>query len=312
MVKYLILAFFCLFNKGLFSQIQKDTSYTVLSTFNKEKVKFPFIKVVQEKNKDKVLSLKDLVFKNTDSRAFYLDAYYKIQDSLQPVVLLIHGGGWKSGDKSQMQFLAQEIASKGYACFNIEYRLSDEAKYPAAVIDVKTAIKYIKANASKFNIDINKVAVLGCSSGGQMAALIGTTNGNELFEEQTNFKQNSNVQAIVNIDGILAFHHQESKEGKVAALWLDGTYEENPQNWNEASALTHCNENTPPILFINSDMPRFHAGRDDMIAILSKFGIYTEIKTITHSPHSFWFFHPWFDEIVNSTTQFLDKILKQK
>lgn len=311
-MKNLALIFCCLLTTGLYSQIQKDTSYTVLSTFNKEKFKFPFIKIVQEKENKEIIQLKELVYKSIDSRELHLDACFKNQNTIQPAVILIHGGGWKSGDKSQMQFLAQKIASKGYACFSVEYRLSDEAKYPAAVIDLKTAIKFIKSNAAKFHIDPNKIAVLGCSSGGQLAALIGTTNGNPIYEELNDFNDDSNVHAIINMDGILAFHHPESKEGKVAALWLDGTYEENPQNWNEASALIHCDENTPPILFVNSDMPRFHAGRDDMIAILSKFGIYTEIKTISNSPHSFWFFYPWFDEIVNSTTQFLDKILKQK
>lgn len=311
-MKNLALVFCYLFTAGLYSQIQKDTSYTVQSTFNKEKVKFPFIKIVQEKENKEIAQLKDLVYKSIDSTELHLDAYFKNQNTLQPAVILIHGGGWKSGDKSQMQFLAQEIAAQGYACFCVEYRLSDEAKYPAAVIDVKTAIQYVKSNAANFNIDINKVAVLGCSSGGQLAALVGTTNGNKVFEAQNDLNQNSNVQAIINMDGILAFHHPESKEGKVAALWLDGTYEENPKNWEQASALMHCDKNTAPILFINSDMPRFQAGRDDMIAILNKFGIYNEIKTIPNSPHSFWFFHPWFDEIVNSATQFLDKILKNK
>ncbi len=210
-----------------------------------------------------------------------------------------------------MNFLAQEIASKGYSCFAVEYRLSDEAKYPAAVLDVKTAIKYIKSKASKFNVDVNKIAVLGCSSGGQMAALIGTTNNNSAFEEKDNSNQNANVQAIIDMDGTLAFRHPESTEGKAASLWLNGTYEENPENWNQAAPLNHADENTPPILFINSDMTRFHAGRDDMIAILNKFQIYSEIKTIANSPHSFWFFEPWFDEIVTYSTDFLDKIFKQ-
>jgi acetyl esterase/lipase len=310
-MRNLFLGFFLMSATVLFSQIPVDTSYTVWSTFNKEKIKFPFIKIIQKPKYKEVNQVNDLVYKSINSRELHLDAYFKNQNSLQPAVVLIHGGGWKSGNKSQMHFMAQEIASKGYSCFCVEYRLSAEAKYPAAIIDVKTAIAYIKLNAAKFNVDANKVAVLGCSSGGQMAALIGTTNGNPKFESD-NLKLNSSVQAVVDMDGILAFHHPESQEGKVAALWLDGTYQEKPQVWEEASALTHVDNTSPPILFINSDMPRFHAGRDDMIAILTKFGIYNEIKTIHNSPHSFWFFDPWFDEIVESTTKFLDKTLKQK
>jgi hypothetical protein len=76
--------------------------------------------------------------------------------------------------------------------------------------------------------------------------------------------------------------------------------------------LNQTDVNTPPILYINSSIPRFHAGRDDMIAKLNKYGIYSEIKTFENTPHSFWFLNPWFDDTVLYTTQFLDKIFKHK
>ena len=101
-----------------------------------------------------------------------------------------------------------------------------------------------------------------------LAALIGSTNNNSIFENNdVNQKTTSNVQAIVDIDGILAFKHPESEEGTAAGLWLGGSYEEKPEIWKQASALTHTDKNTPPTLFINSSKKRFHAGRDDMITI---------------------------------------------
>lgn len=307
-----ILLILLLFSNLMYSQIQFsiDTSYSVQSTFNKEKNKYPFIKIVTEKKFENVQEAKDVVYKKIDSRALHLDVYFNSSSKSVPAVVLIHGGGWKSGNKNQMQFMAQEIASKGYSCFAIEYRLSPETKFPAAILDVKSAIKFIKINAKNFNVNPNKVAVLGCSSGGQMAALIGTTNGNLAFEDKNDKKGNASVQAIIDMDGILAFKHPESEEGKVAGFWLDGTYEEKPETWKQASALTHVSKNTPPILFINSDMKRFHAGRDDMITVLNTFGIYSEIKYMHNAPHSFWFFHPWFEQMVDYSTQFLDKILK--
>lgn len=310
-MKYAILVLF-LFSNWTYSQAQftTDTSYTVQSTFNKEKNKYPFLKIVTEKKYDNVQEAKDLVYKKIDSRTLHLDAFYTSDGKSLPVVILIHGGGWKSGNKNQMHLMAQEIASKGYACFAIEYRLAPEAKYPAAILDVKSAIKFIKLNARKYNANPNKVAVLGCSSGGQMAALIGTTNGNSAFEDKNDVSGNALVQAIIDMDGILAFKHPESEEGKVAGFWLDGSYEEKPTAWEQASALTHASKNTPPILFINSDMTRFHAGRDDMIAILKEHGVYSEVKNIHNAPHSFWFFHPWFEQMITYTTNYLDTILK--
>jgi len=307
-----ILLILLLFSNLMYSQIQFsiDSSYSVQSTFNKEKNKYPFLKIVTDKKFENVQEAKDIVYKKVGSRTLHFDVYYNSSSKSVPAVVLIHGGGWKSGNKNQMQFMAQEIASKGYSCFAIEYRLSPEAKYPAAILDVKRAIKFIKLNARKYNVNPNKVAVLGCSSGGQMAALIGTTNGNLEFEDKNDKKGNASVQAIIDMDGILAFKHPESEEGKVAGFWLDGSYEEKPDTWKQASALTHVNKNTPPILFINTDMKRFNAGRDDMITVLNTFGIYSEIKYMHNAPHSFWFFHPWFEQMVDYSTQFLDKILK--
>lgn len=288
-----------------------DSSYTVKSTYTKLIKKYSFIKIAEAEKNTKVTQINDVVYNKDKGRSLHLDAFLNKARKRNPAVIIIHGGGWRSGNKNQMQVLAKEIASKGYSCFAIEYRLSLEAKYPEGIYDVKNAIKFIKDNAGKFNVDPNKIAVLGCSSGGQMAALIGTTNENSAFDDaQNKSKASSKVNAIINIDGVLAFIHPESSEGDMAAFWLSGTSKENPENWRNASALTHTNKNTPPTLFINSSIPRFHAGRDDMIAILNQNNIYSEVRTIKDTPHSFWFFQPWFDEMVLYTAQFLDRIFK--
>lgn len=311
-MKKIAFFFLLLLNVGtIHGQYSIDTSYTVKSTYDKLIKKYPFITIVKEKKDKNVNQFNDLVYNKIADRELHLDAYFYTEKKKNPAVIMIHGGGWRSGNKSHMQVMAQEIASKGFSCFPIEYRLSLEAKYPNAIFDVKNAIKFIKDNAKKFNVDPNKIVVLGCSAGGQMAALIGTTNNDVTFEDpKFKSKSSSKVNAIINIDGILAFKHPESQEGEMASFWLQGSYEENPENWNNASALSHTDKNTPPVLFINSSFDRFHAGRDDMIAILSQNKIYNEVKTIKDSPHSFWFFQPWFDEMIGCTVQFLDKIFK--
>jgi acetyl esterase/lipase len=293
------------------SNYSVDTSYTIKSTYNKLIKKYPFITVAQSNTNTAISEVKEVIYQEHKERELHLDAFLFTKEKKNPAVIMIHGGGWRSGNKNQMQEMAKEMASKGYSCFAVEYRLSLEAKYPEGIYDVKNAIKFIKDNAKRFNVDPDKIAVLGCSSGGQMAALIGTTNENLDFEDKSfKSKSSSKVQAIIDVDGVLAFKHPESSEGEMASFWLGGTYDENPENWKNASALNHTSKETPPILFINSSFPRFHAGRDDMIIILNKYKIYSEVKTIENSPHSFWFFEPWFTETIAYTTQFLDKIFK--
>lgn len=294
------------------NQFAVDTTYTVKSVYDKVKKDHPNISYVAARNYKSVKQKEEIIYKKIKDRTLHLDAYFPKSKKQNPAIVIIHGGGWRSGNKSQMKTFAIEMASKNYSCFNIEFRLSLEAPYPAAIFDVKNAIQYIKKNARKFNVDTTKIAILGCSSGGQMAALVGTTNGKSAFEDNNNNynKYSSKVNAIVNIDGILAFKHPESIEGKVAGQWLGGSYEEIPTIWEQAAPLNQTDKNTPPILFINSSIPRFHAGRDDMIAILNKYGIYNEIQTLQNSPHSFWFLNPWFDETINYTSQFLNKVFK--
>ncbi|MDY0988351.1 alpha/beta hydrolase [Flavobacterium sp. CFBP9031] len=292
-------------------QYQVDTSYTIKSTYTKLIKKHAFITIPEIKANPDVKEMFDLVYNKEQDRVLNFDAFINTKKKKNPAVIMIHGGGWRSGNKSQMQFIGKEIAAKGYSCFAIEYRLSLEAKYPDGVIDVKNAIKFIKDNAAKFNVDPNKIAVLGCSSGGQMAALIGTTNNYPLFEDK-NFKSRSSskVHAIIDVDGVLAFKHPESSEGDMAAFWLGGKSDEIPENWKNASALSHTDKNTPPVLYICSSIPRFHAGRDDMIKILNNYKIYNEVQTIPDSPHSFWFYDPWFTQTITYSVRFLDKIFK--
>lgn len=280
--------------------MERDTSYTLYSTFLKDVKKFPFIQIPNIKRSTNVLEYNNIVYKNIKTRELHLDVYYTTTKQTNPAVLLIHGGGWKSGDKSQMKSIGLALAAKGFSCFAVEYRLTPEARYPAAVDDCIDAIEFIRVNALQYNVDVSKLVILGCSSGGQLAALIGTSNSTSA----------TNIQAIIDIDGILAFKHPESEEGKAASLWLGGEYESIPEKWKEASALSHVNNTTPPILFINSEMPRFHAGRNDMITILNQYGIYNEVKIIPNAPHSFWFYNPWFELTIDYSVQFLERIFK--
>lgn len=309
-----VLFIFCIVCSNLsFSQmdITIDTSYTVNSAYHKSIKNFPKIKVVAPQSFENVTVKRSIVYKEIGNRKLHVDAFYDKDKTIKPAVILIHGGGWKSGDKSHLEPLAQVIASKGYACFTVEYRLSPEAIFPTGVFDVKNVIQFIKSKSKEFKIDTSKVAVLGCSSGGQMAALIGATNNNFKFEDpKSKSTYSSTVQAIIDIDGVLAFKHPESLEGEVASLWLGGDSQEKLNTWMNASALTHTDKNTPPILFIGSQYPRFLAGKNDMIKILNENGIYNQEETIENSPHTFWLFKPWFDETVKYVTNFLDKIFK--
>jgi len=284
--------------------------YTIESTYQKLKKKFPFITPIEPLKSEKITYKENIVYKKTNTSKLKLDVYLPKDNhkKLFPAVLLIHGGGWLTGSKENERSMAQHLALNGYVGISVSYRLGFEAPYPAGINDLKDAIVWMRKHAKKYHINPDKIAVLGASSGAQMATLIGVTPNSSKYK--LNNHVSDEVQAIINIDGITSFIHQEAEEGAMATIWLGGSKKENWKNWKEASALEYVNEQTPPTLFINSAQPRFHAGRDDMISILNKYHIYNETHTIPDSPHSFWLMHPWFEMTLSYTVNFLNSVFK--
>jgi pectinesterase len=304
-------------DKGHF---QKDTSYTFRSASVKMHKKFPDAKLVLPHLSAGVKEKNNIVYAQAGKRKLHLDIFYPADSNNKkfPGILLIHGGGWSSGSRQLVIPMAQQLAAKGFVSVAVEYRLSPEALYPAAVYDLKAAVRWMRANADRYKIDKNKIGIYGCSAGGHLAALIGTTNNNRKFEgEEGNNSYSSSVQAIVDVDGVLDFFGKGSEElykrsGKPSAAhkWFGFSPKEDPELWKEASPINHTDSKTPPILFINSDQPRFHAGRDEMIEKLNSYNIYSEVHTLKGTVHTFWLFNPWFEKTLQYTLDFLNKALK--
>jgi acetyl esterase/lipase len=302
--------------------IPVDTSYTVKGTYWKLAKEYPAIRIADVKSED-ITVIADIVYHTLDDtpfgkRSLHLDLYRPKSKSTLPAIVLIHGGGWRAGNKSLNIEMAEALASRGFAVVSVEYRLSLEAKYPAAVNDVISAIRWVRRNAKQYNIDETKIALAGYSAGGQLASLVGVTYGNTKFE---NYADDAsvprNVQAVIDLDGLLDFTHAETiaatrKKNSADVLWLGGTYDEIPDRWKEASALTWADKDAPPFLFINSSQTRFHAGYQDMVTKLDSFGVYNEVKKLDNAPHSYWFFHPWFDPMIETMTAFLKKVFAKE
>lgn len=219
--------------------------------------------------------------------------------------------------------MAQQIAAKGYVTIPVEYRMTPEAKYPAALHDIKTVVRWARANASKYGIDPGKIAVSGCSAGAQLATLVGVTNGSVRHEGKGEWSDvSSDVQAVINMDGIATFvsesniadaNERLAKKGvmPVNAMWLGGMYDQAKDNWEEASAILWITDKSAPICFISSGLPRYSDGRDELVEIYNKKGIYTERHKIPVDVHPFWFFHPWVDTTLEYAVDFLDNSFKK-
>src|SRR5690606_25320556 len=161
-------------------------------------------------------------------------------------------------------------SENGYVAVSVNYTLSTKAEFPAAVIDLKAAVKWMRAHSKAFKIDPDRIAILGASAGAQLATLVGVSASDPLFNDG-NKEFSDKVQGIINIDGLTSFIHPQAQESEIAGKWLGGLKEENYKNWKLASPLEYVDKNSPPIVFINSAQDRFHAGRDDMIRLLESY-----------------------------------------
>ncbi|GGM89438.1 hypothetical protein GCM10010967_22800 [Dyadobacter beijingensis] len=296
----------------------RDTSFSVRGSYRHEIAHHPNIRIADAALPSAVQVIRNLEYRvSAAGKPLALDIYKpkKKAKAPCPAVLMIHGGGWRSGDRTHNATLARKLAANGYICITADYSLSTQALYPAAVYDIKAALRWIRTQSRVYGIDTTRVAVLGFSAGGELAAFIGATNGNVKFEGNTTEKgPSSDVQAVIDIDGILAFIHPESGEGNdsksisAATYWFGYPKNERPDLWNDASPLTHVSAKTPPYLFVNSSVDRMHAGREDFIQKLNAFGQYSEVKTFADAPHTFMFFDPWFEPTLATISGFLKKV----
>lgn len=307
--------------------VPRDTSFTIHSTAVKTARKHPELKVAVPPVPAGISCREDVVYttiRGTEfgDRKLLADVYRPDDGRVYPAVVMVHGGGWNSGDKSLQRRLAQQLAARGYVTIPIEYRLLQEARYPAGLHDVKTAVRWVRANAATLGVDTARIAISGCSAGGQLAALVGTTNGSRRHEGNGEYgDHSSDVQAVVNIDGIVTFVSDyniadvaervrtHNGEWPVNARWLGGLPDDVPDKWAEASAILWITDRTAPVCFINSRLPRYHDGRDPYCRILSRRGIATEVHELDSPIHPFWFFEPYLDQTVKLAADFLDRTL---
>jgi acetyl esterase/lipase len=294
-------------------------TYDARHTYAKLTGRYPFIKIASDALPEGVTNIADQTYVQYGTRCLKLDLYLPSSASAAhpaPVVVIVHGGGWRTGFRSEFAPMAVRLAQRGYAAATISYRLSGEARYPAAIHDVRAAVRWVRAHAGDYRLDPQRIALAGGSAGGQIAALAGVTGHLGQFDPQdASSSVSSAVQAIVNIDGLSDFTSEAAraneddpkKNPSAAGAWFGGRYAEKTALWREASPITYVRAGMPPILFVDSAQPRFSVGRDEMIAKMDDAGVAHRVLVLPDTPHSFWMFDPWLQPTVDAAVQFLDR-----
>ncbi len=245
----------------------------------------------------------------------------RVDEKPLPVIVWIHGGAWRAGDKrSGLGNLAKYVASGRYAGVSVAYRLTGEAIWPTQIHDCKAAIRWIRAHAQKYNLDDKKIAVWGSSAGGHLVALLGTSGGvTELEGTLGDFAdQESRVTCVVDYFGpseLAAMGKYPSRMDHDAAdspesKLVGGPVQEMKKAARSASATTYVTKDDPPFLIVHGDedplVPHNQSVR--LHDLLKQSGCDATLITITGGGHGG--FNS--EELDRRVEQFLDKHLRGK
>ena len=177
-------------------------------------------------------------------------------DDLRPAVVFVHGGGWRSGDKGggQWRSMPLEYAKNGYVCMSVNYRLTDEAPFPACVEDVKCAVRWLRANAQRYGVDPNRVGAYGNSAGAHLVAMLGLVGLDAQLEgDGPNLDQSSLVQAVCCSATPTDFPNwgAPGTSFRGESTLLAGPAETLAERKEQASPISYVGADAPPFLIIH-------------------------------------------------------------
>jgi acetyl esterase/lipase len=214
--------------------------------------------------------IKDVSYGRADGESLLLDVYLpeNLANQLYPMVVFIHGGGWSAGSKEDFADLAAGLAKQGYVTFSINYRLvkNGQNRFPAGYDDVQRAIRWVRAHAADYHGDPNRVAVLGGSAGGQLVALLGTTETRDNTDPSL-AAFSSRPQCVIDLFGpadLTRPFPQKSTEGlnvqQLVYDYMGGRPEEKVDAYRQASPIFHINSTSVPFLI-------FQGTDDDLVPV---------------------------------------------
>lgn len=184
----------------------------------------------------------DIEYGTADSARLVLDAGVPDGPQLRPAVILIHGGGWSSGDKKDMAFLTEPLSEAGFVWFSINYRLAPAYRWPACLDDVKTAIRWVKAHAQEYKTDASRIGLIGYSAGGHLACMAAVT-----ADEQTR------VQAVAGIAPPTDHEADSQRRGGLSPSLQNLL--DRPQEITDQTRLLL--QRISPIQYVNAGLPPF-------------------------------------------------------
>ena len=257
-------------------------------------------------SKSKVHFIPDVVYSQvptfeTPNKLLQMDILQPQIKEKMPAVIFVTGGGFISANRARMPQLRMFLDEKNYFVASINYRTVPNSCFPAPIEDVKSAIRFIKANSAKFNVDSKRIAIIGDSAGGYLTSFAAVTNDSTEFNIGDNLNQSSKISAAVNLYGIVDISAVDDFPQMLQSLQNVPIEKTNPINY--------ISDNSAPMLIMHGTSDNIVSPQqtDLLFQALKNAGVEAERYIIPNANHAdgYWLQ----DEVFNIIFEFLNRHL---
>ena len=269
----------------------------------------------------------DIVYAHVGERELLLDLYLPVNAPRPlPVVVWVHGGGWSSGSKGNVDW-ALSLLSRGFAVVDVDYRLSGEAIFPAQIQDCKAAVRWIRANAETYGLSPERIGAWGSSAGGHLVALMGTAGGKDTssfvgeFETEDHGEYSSRVLAVCDWFGPTDFLRMNDFPGHIdhdathspESQLIGGPIQENEETVTKANPITHIKGRETAFLIVHGEKDQLvpYNQSELLYAALERAGALVVLHGVKDGDHGFGgSTEDNMEELLDMTGDFFEKYLK--
>jgi acetyl esterase/lipase len=266
----------------------------------------------------KVHVVRNVVYREVDGVRLRVDIYRpRDRKGPHPSAVYIHGGGWVVGSRRQSRFMMYELAAAGWTVFAIAYRRAPAFPLPAAIVDCKAAVAWVREHASEYDAQPDKLVVIGGSAGGHLAAMVALTPNRAEF--QPGFENaETTVQGAVVLYGVTDLEAAFGRPGSVMfrhllERWVfRKAYSDEPDLFRNAQPLTHVSADAPPMLLVHGTVDRvvpFEQSRAFAERLREAGARTVHLLEIPHGQHAFEVFpSPLHQRSVRIIARFMDSV----
>ena len=207
--------------------------------------------------------IKDIEYKNVNGKSLQLDIYKPKVKTKPGLLVFIHGGGWRTGKRSDYKVYTVAFAKKGYITATVSYRLLKDSPYPACAEDISDAIQWFYKHGEQYGYDPDRIALIGGSAGAHLALLGAYDWKKSQPVKDSSTVQNSprHIKAVVDIYGPIDLTTSYAQNQILVTSFMAHPYSEAPQIYKEASPIQYATKNAPPTMIL-------HGTSDDLVPVI--------------------------------------------